>query len=249
MAVLDSLSSQNFDMGVRNSPLASRRAQSSLSGHYSRSWHPSPFASDDEDALDEAQFFKHEKRNDIKMEIARRRQQVEETGCLQDELTRLDRLRDNPEIYSTTAGITPSGILSRTRPSMMSSTTQQQAGGNVLKSVNDILHVDHTSSDLGTYGQKIDPYTTTTGSTSRVFDTTYPSYSNTTTNPTLANYTNSGYSLGTEAYLGSTYDGSLNHTTGNHLMGDMMNSSRPLQNDVNSYTNAVGGGSYTKSYI
>ena len=48
------------------------------------------FLSDDDvaSAADEPQFYKEEKKNRIKMEIARRRQQIEENACLHDELTR-----------------------------------------------------------------------------------------------------------------------------------------------------------------
>ena len=54
-----------------------RRAHSSMSGRYPRSWHPSPFGSEDEaSATEEPQFYKEEKKNRIKMEIARRRQQI-----------------------------------------------------------------------------------------------------------------------------------------------------------------------------
>ncbi len=234
---MDPLASQNFDTGMRGSPLTSRRAQSSLSGRFSRSWHPSPFASDDEDALDEAQYFKHEKRNDIKMEIARRRQQVEETGCLQDELS---RMRENSEMAdrlytgSSTVGTHP-GILTRSQPTIISG-TNQPSGTNILKSVNDILHVDHMGGvDLGAYSQKNDLYPTTTSSSSmRLYDTSYPS-----NNVAMTNYSGQGYSSATDAYTGSTYDTSMNHT-GNRAMGDMMNS-RPHY-DMNSYTNAVGGG-------
>lgn len=235
---MDPLASQNFDTGMRGSPLTSRRAQSSLSGRFSRSWHPSPFASDDEDALDEAQYFKHEKRNDIKMEIARRRQQVEETGCLQDELS---RMRENSELgdrlYTVTSAATHPGILTtRSQPSIISG-TNQPTGTNILKSVNDILHVDHLGmggGDLGAYSQKNDHYPATS-TTSRLYEPSYPG-----NNVAMTNYSSTGYPLTTDTYTtGTTYDGSMNHT-GNRIMEDMMNS-RPHY-DMNSYTNAVGGG-------
>ena len=72
-----------------------------------RSWHPSPFASDDDASSDEPQFYKEEKKNRIKMEIARRRQQIEENACLHEELTRLAKLRETAEMSST--GMTASG--------------------------------------------------------------------------------------------------------------------------------------------
>merc|ERR1719510_96407 len=103
-----------------SSPMNARRAHSSMSGHQrvagvplnpavgvnhpsmgpsSRSWHPSPFASDDEIAShDEPQFYKEEKKNRIKMEIARRRHQIDENACLHEELSRLAKLREHAEI-------------------------------------------------------------------------------------------------------------------------------------------------------
>jgi hypothetical protein len=68
-------------------------------GPSSRSWHPSPFASDDDVAAnEEPQFYKEEKKNRIKMEIARRRHQIDENACLHEELSRLAKLRENVEI-------------------------------------------------------------------------------------------------------------------------------------------------------
>ncbi len=101
------------------SPLNTRRAHSSMSGRVgaggggsgvggggflsARSWHPSPFASDEDASSDEPQFYKEEKKNRIKMEIARRRQQIEENACLHEELTRLAKLRETAEMSSTAA--------------------------------------------------------------------------------------------------------------------------------------------------
>ncbi|RXG53999.1 hypothetical protein Avbf_06841, partial [Armadillidium vulgare] len=58
-----------------------------------RSWHPSPYASDDEDDM----FSREEKKQKIKAEIARRRQQIEENARLHEELLRLARLRESAE--------------------------------------------------------------------------------------------------------------------------------------------------------
>merc|ERR1719412_83383 len=114
---LDNPGMRNFD---GSSPISARRAHSSMSGHQrvsgvplnpnfavghpsmgpsSRSWHPSPFASDDDVASnEEPQFYKEEKKNRIKMEIARRRHQIDENACLHEELSRLAKLRENAEI-------------------------------------------------------------------------------------------------------------------------------------------------------
>ncbi len=104
--------------GGNNVAAAARRAHSSMSGRLmggvgtgvgsmmgARSWHPSPFVSDDDaSASDEPQFYKEEKKNRIKMEIARRRQQIEENACLHEELTRLAKLRETAELGTGTTG-------------------------------------------------------------------------------------------------------------------------------------------------
>ncbi len=78
-----------------------------------RSWHPSPFVSDDDASSDEPQFYKEEKKNRIKMEIARRRQQIEENACLHEELTRLAKLRETAELggggAATAVGVMATG--------------------------------------------------------------------------------------------------------------------------------------------
>ncbi len=79
-----------------------------------RTWHPSPFVSDDDaSASDEPTFYKEEKKNRIKMEIARRRQQIEENACLHEELTRLAKLRETAELggTATTSGVIPSSMM------------------------------------------------------------------------------------------------------------------------------------------
>lgn len=153
--------------------LAQRRAQSSMSGRLgTRSWHPSPFASDDEISTDEPIFYKEEKKNRIKMEIARRRQQIEENACLHEELTRLAKLRESAEVgggggtmashSSSSAGglgslginsyITGGGNSSTQVPSSVSAgfhhhhphNAVTSSGTSVLKSVDEILKDDHS---------------------------------------------------------------------------------------------------------
>jgi hypothetical protein len=139
---------------TNSSPMAARRAFSSMSGRLGpRSWHPSPFASDDDASSDEPQFFKEEKKNRIKMEIARRRQQIEENACLHEELTRLAKLRESAET-STGVGISsginvPSSVMSPALATRLGYTStagtmmdpMSSAGGttSVLKSVDEIL--------------------------------------------------------------------------------------------------------------
>lgn len=124
-----------------------RRAHSSMSGGrgYPRSWHPSPYGSeDDASAADgEPQFYKEEKKNRIKMEIARRRQQIEENACLHDELTRLAKLRETAEISDrlnvVNSTTTPWGASPMMSPAIVTTST----GTSVLKSVDEILRDGH----------------------------------------------------------------------------------------------------------
>lgn len=82
-----------------------------MSGHHSghstksilsrkpRSWHPSPYGSDEEflDAEDDI-LTREAKKQRIKAEIARRRQQIEQNSRLHDELLRLSRLRESGDV-------------------------------------------------------------------------------------------------------------------------------------------------------
>jgi hypothetical protein len=167
---LDPLAMRNFDVGLTGSPLAARRAHSSMSGRYPRSWHPSPFASDDDASSDEPQFFKEEKKNRIKMEIARRRQQIEENACLHDELTRLARLRENAEITDRLHPSATSQVgLYGNNPGMYSPNVggvavSGTAGTSVLKSVDEILRDGHHHNDLSAYSQRTNHYPSSTAS-------------------------------------------------------------------------------------
>lgn len=64
-----------------------------------RSWHPSPYGSDEEflDAEDDI-LTREAKKQRIKAEIARRRQQIEQNSRLHDELLRLSRLRESGDV-------------------------------------------------------------------------------------------------------------------------------------------------------
>lgn len=140
----DHLFTRNFD---GTSPHTGRRAYSSMSGRAGpRSWHPSPFASDDDASSDEPQFFKEEKKNRIKMEIARRRQQIEENACLHEELTRLAKLRESAEMTGTSSGAPSHLVPSSTaflggtiHPANRGMTTAPDGTTSVLKSVDEIL--------------------------------------------------------------------------------------------------------------
>ena len=151
----------------------SRRAYSSMSGRYPRSWHPSPFASDDDDASSEPQFYKEEKKNRIKMEIARRRQQIEENASLHDELTRLAKLRETAELsdrlnvnaYGTSPMSPAMAAAAAAATAAAGGSVVTSTGTSVLKSVDEILR----SADPlhhPTVGGTTDLYGTTLGSTS-----------------------------------------------------------------------------------
>ena len=118
-----------------------------------RSWHPSPLASDEENMSNlsahsaaslggEPTFYKEEKKNKIKMEIARRRQQIEENACLHEELTRLARLRENAEFGSSATAAATARLGNSLGPvGLMNSGQAAAVGGgtSVLKSVDEIL--------------------------------------------------------------------------------------------------------------
>ncbi|CAB4063764.1 unnamed protein product [Lepeophtheirus salmonis] len=143
--------------GGISSPL-NRRAYSSLSGRmHSRSWHPSPFGSDDDVvSSDEPHFYKEEKKNRIKMEIARRRQQIEENACLHEELTRLAKLRETAEITDRLSGMglsnaaTSSGVMgSSNNPLVTDSTSVPKSVDEVLRDPDSMGNFRSSSAPLG----------------------------------------------------------------------------------------------------
>lgn len=73
----------------------SGHSKSILLSRKPRSWHPSPYGSDEEflDVEDDI-LTREAKKQRIKAEIARRRQQIEQNSRLHDELLRLSRLRE-----------------------------------------------------------------------------------------------------------------------------------------------------------
>jgi hypothetical protein len=141
----------------------SRRPHSSMSGKLgpttARSWHPSPFHSDDDDAAsEEHQFFKEEKKNRIKMEITRRRQQIEENARLHEELIRLAKLRETAEMGGGGAAGSGGahhhhseisggrlGVLGYPSPSLSPGGVRDHHAGGVLRSVDEILRNDYHS--------------------------------------------------------------------------------------------------------
>lgn len=92
-----------------------------------RSWHPSPYASDDEDDM----FSREEKKQRIKAEISRRRQQIEENSRLHEELLRLARLRETAEL-----GFTDHRALAYDQNSPQ---TAARDSTSVLRSIDEIL--------------------------------------------------------------------------------------------------------------
>ncbi|KAF2359361.1 hypothetical protein FHG87_009881 [Trinorchestia longiramus] len=106
---------------------SSSRQKSARKIRKPRSWHPSPYASDDEDDM----FSREEKKQKIKAEISRRRQQIEENSRLHEELLRLARLRETAEL-----GFTDPRILSFEQNSPQASIRDSTS---VLRSIDDIL--------------------------------------------------------------------------------------------------------------
>ncbi|KAK4295696.1 hypothetical protein Pmani_029006 [Petrolisthes manimaculis] len=105
-----------------------------------RSWHPSPYASDDEDDL----LSREEKKQKIKAEISRRRQQIEENSRLHEELLRLARLRESAELgYADPRGVY--GYDQSPPQSARDPTT------SVLRSIDEILR-DARDPSSGYYG-------------------------------------------------------------------------------------------------
>ena len=85
------------------------RMKSVLAGNYDdprksilsrkpRSWHPSPYGSDEEFIEEDDILTREAKKQRIKAEIARRRQQIEQNSRLHDELLRLARLRESSDV-------------------------------------------------------------------------------------------------------------------------------------------------------
>ena len=107
-----------------------------------RSWHPSPYASDDEDDM----FSREEKKQKIKAEISRRRQQIEENSRLHEELLRLARLRETAEL-----GFTDHRALGFDQNSPQTAAVRDST--SVLRSIDDILRDarDPTSIYYGNY--------------------------------------------------------------------------------------------------
>ena len=149
----------------------SRRAYSSMSGRYPRSWHPSPYASDNDETSSEPQFYKEEKKNRIKMEIARRRQQIEENASLHDELTRLAKLRETAELSDRlnvnaygTSPMSPAMAAAAAAAAAAGGSVVTSTGTSVLKSVDEILRSADPLHHHGTVGTT-DLYSTVAGVT------------------------------------------------------------------------------------
>lgn len=101
-----------------------------------RSWHPSPYGSDEDDDV----MFREEKKAKIKAEIARRRREIEVNDRLHEELVRLAKLRESAELgydqpsvggYGNDVGLGRSG-----------SGAADYASSSVLKSIDELLLTD-----------------------------------------------------------------------------------------------------------
>ncbi|XP_045028308.1 uncharacterized protein LOC116921188 isoform X3 [Daphnia magna] len=128
----------------------SAHSKSILLSRKPRSWHPSPYGSDEEflDAEDDI-LTREAKKQRIKAEIARRRQQIEQNSRLHDELLRLSRLRECGDVsgYQTNHGLSGgngSGGQYGGGSSSGNAARLAAAASNssVLRSINDILRED-----------------------------------------------------------------------------------------------------------
>ncbi|XP_046456940.1 uncharacterized protein LOC124204006 isoform X4 [Daphnia pulex] len=113
-----------------------------------RSWHPSPYGSDEEflDAEDDI-LTREAKKQRIKAEIARRRQQIEQNSRLHDELLRLSRLRESGDVsgYQTNHGLVGGNSSGGSYGGGGGNAARLAAAANnssVLRSINDILRED-----------------------------------------------------------------------------------------------------------
>lgn len=105
-----------------------------------RSWHPSPYGSDEDDDV----MFREEKKAKIKAEIARRRREIEVNDRLHEELVRLAKIRESAELgydqtggYGNDLGVGRAGVGSRAGPS-----SADYASSSVLKSIDELLLTD-----------------------------------------------------------------------------------------------------------
>lgn len=124
-----------------------------------RSWHPSPYGSDEEFIEEDDILTREAKKQKIKAEIARRRQQIEQNSRLHDELLRLARLRESGDVKCSSSVITPAHLfivfiafldwkVTGGVSSLTGSTSGVHRSGainsssSVLRSINDILRED-----------------------------------------------------------------------------------------------------------
>ena len=115
-----------------------------------RSWHPSPYGSDEEFIEEDDILTREAKKQRIKAEIARRRQQIEQNSRLHDELLRLARLREGDVGYHGNHGLTGGsnlvggsaygGVSSRAAAGVAAN----NSSSSVLRSINDILREDRS---------------------------------------------------------------------------------------------------------
>lgn len=118
----------------------------------SRSWHPSPYVSDEEDD----QLSREEKKQKIKVEIARRRQQIEENARLHEELLRLARLRESAELGFMPTPMTEWYGYSNPQNYASSLSPSTQEGTSVLKSIDEILRDEAGKRSSLDYGRLSD---------------------------------------------------------------------------------------------
>lgn len=90
--------SRSYDPRVKNAHYDDVRQSLSRKP---RSWHPSPYGSDEEFIEEDDILTREAKKQRIKAEIARRRQQIDQNSRLHDELLRLSKLRESGDVIAT----------------------------------------------------------------------------------------------------------------------------------------------------
>ena len=93
-------SSRNRHDNSHSRSYEDRSDRKSILSRKPRSWHPSPYGSDEEFIEEDDILTREAKKQRIKAEIARRRQQIEQNSRLHDELLRLARLRETSDVIN-----------------------------------------------------------------------------------------------------------------------------------------------------
>jgi hypothetical protein len=227
----------------------------------SRTWHNSPWGSDDERDDQEHHFFKEEKKNRIKMEISRRRHQIEENARLHEELIRLAKLRENAELGTMDYNSHRLGVTGYPSPSL----SPGREGQSVLRSVDEILRTEpgapqhyglSNTSTLhrapgrltGGTGREFGMGVTRLGAAHHLEDHVHdPGAGLNHTRPSFNadRYTSSVYDRVTDfSPVNSDYSNEFSHNPGIQILPDMASRSRKLMDEMNSSTSYQANDKY-----